>query len=186
MNAEKWQKIKELTSKSLNLPAGERAGFLAGEADEEIRFEAEQLVEAIESSEGFIAQPFLIEEGIAEDADADIFIGEIVGNYLLQQRIGTGGMGAVYLAQKLNSDFKQKVALKLIKRGMDSEAIINRFARERRILSTLKHPNIAQLLDGGVSAEGLPFFVMEYVEGQPLIEFCHEQNSSIEERLRIF
>jgi eukaryotic-like serine/threonine-protein kinase len=186
MNPTKWKTIKETFSAILDLPEAERTECLARETDEEIRLEVEKLLIAHEKAEGFIDKPILIEQGIAEDHAKDNFIGKQIENYLILERIGTGGMGAVYLAIRQNSDFKQKVALKLIKRGMDSEAIQTRFAIERRILSTLKQPNIAQLLDGGISSEGLPFFVMEFVEGKPLNEFCSENNLSLEARLEIF
>ncbi len=186
MDAVKWQNIKNAMSAVLDLPASERADFLAREPDAEICAEVEKLLAAHEQAGGFIDKPILIERGIAEDETKDFLIGKQIENYLILGRIGTGGMGAVYLAERVNSDFKQKVALKLIKRGMDSEAILKRFARERRILSTLKHPNIAALLDGGIASAGLPFFVMELVDGKPLNEFCRENNLSLEKRLEIF
>lgn len=186
MNPAKWQNIKNLLSATLDLPESERDSFLARENDEELRREVEKLLDALDKAEDFIEKPILIEQGVAEDESNDVFIGKNIENYLILEKIGAGGMGAVYLAEKLNSDFKQKVALKIIKRGMDSELILKRFATERRILSSLKHPNIAQLIDGGISSENLPFFVMEFVEGKPLNEFCRENNLSLEERLEIF
>ncbi len=186
MDSAKWQNIKNVMSAALDLPAEKRVDFLAREQDAEVRVEVENLLIAHEQAVGFIDKPILIEQGVAEDKTRDNFIGKQVDNYLILEKIGTGGMGAVYLAERVNSDFKQKVALKLIKRGMDSEAILKRFARERKILSTLRHPNIAQLIDGGVSSEGLPFFAMEYVEGLPLNQYCRERQLSLEERLGIF
>jgi len=186
MDPVKWQSIKNVLSAALDLPETERAEFLARERDEEVRGKVEKLLAAHEKAEGFIDKPLLIAQGVAEDESKDSFPGTQIGNYLILEKIGAGGMGAVYLAERVNSDFKQKVALKIIKRGMDSEAIIKRFATERRILSRLIHPNIAQLLDGGISSEGLPFFVMEYVEGLPLNGFCNENNLELKERLEIF
>ena len=170
----------------LDLPESERAVFLARETDKEVCSEVENLLAAHFKADGFIDKPILIEQGVAVDETNDVFIGKQIENYLVIERIGAGGMGAVYLAERVNSDFKQKVALKIIKRGMDSEAILRRFARERKILSTLKHPNIAQLIDGGISSEGLPFFVMEFVEGKPLNQFCLENNLELNERLKVF
>ena len=170
MDSTSWQKIKELLSALLDLPENEHDSFLSREKDVEIRREVRKLLLAYRRAGHFIEKPALIEQGVAEDEIADDFSGQLIKNYRILELIATGGMGAVYLAERLNSDFKQKVALKLIKRGMDSENILKRFRNERRILSTLKHPNIAGLLDGGISSEGLPFFVMEYVEGQPLIK----------------
>jgi eukaryotic-like serine/threonine-protein kinase len=186
MNPTKWKTIKETFSALLDLPENERAEFLERETDEEIRLEVEKLLAAHEKVENFIDKPILIEQGVVEDEMTDNFIGRQIENYRIAEKIGVGGMGAVYLAERVNSDFKQKLALKIIKRGMDSEAILKRFARERKILSTLKHPNIAQLLDGGISSEGLPFFVMEFVDGKPLNQFCRENNLSLEKHLKIF
>ncbi len=185
MDSLKWKTIKEIFSTVVELPLSERDVFLSN-SNEEIRAEVEKLLIAHEQADDFIENPFLIEQGVAEDETKDALIGKQVENYLILERIGTGGMGAVYLAERLNSDFKQKVALKIIKRGMDSEVILTRFATERRILSTLKHPNTAQLLDGGISSEGLPFFVMEYVDGKPLNQFCDENELALNERLQIF
>ncbi|HQU84991.1 MAG TPA: serine/threonine-protein kinase, partial [Pyrinomonadaceae bacterium] len=186
MDAAKWQNIKQLMSAAIELSAEKRRDFLAQESDIEIRTAVEKLIAAHERAEDFIEKPIAVERGFAEDDTEDVFIGKQIEDYLILERIGAGGMGAVYLAERLHSDFKQKVALKIIKRGMDSEAILKRFARERRILSTLKHPNIAQLLDGGISKEGLPFFVMEYIEGFPLKQFCSIKDVSLEQRLEIF
>lgn len=178
--------MKNVLSAALDLPEAGRADFLSREADEEVRSKVEKLLAAHEKAEGFIDRPLLISQGIAEDESKETFINKRIENYLILEKIGSGGMGAVYLAERVNSDFKQKVALKIIKRGMDSEAILKRFATERRILSTLRHPNIAQLIDGGISTEGLPFFVMEYVEGLPLNQYCRERQLSLEERLGVF
>ena len=186
MDPVKWQNIKNVMSAVLDLPAGERADFLARETESEIRTAVEKLLAAHEEAGAFIDKPLLIEQGLAEDDTQDSLIGARIENYTILERIGAGGMGAVYLAKRVNSDFTQKVALKLIKRGMDSEAILKRFAVERRILSQLKHSNIAQLIDGGIASEGIPFFVMEFVDGKPLNEFCRENYLSLEERLKIF
>ncbi len=92
-------------------------------------------------------------------------------------------MGVVMLAERIDGQFEQRVALKLIKRGMDSEAVLGRFLRERQILARLSHPNIARLLDGGLSADGRPYFVMEYVEGAPLVDYCAAHSLGLRARL---
>src|SRR5215204_4436025 len=182
MDAAKWQNIKNVMSAVLDLPAEARAAFLAREPDAVVRRVVEILLAAHDRAGGFIDKPILIEQGVIQEETADFLAGKQVENYVISERIGTGGMGAVYLARRVNSDFKQKVALKIIKRGMDSEAITRRFAGERKILSRLAHPNIAQLLDGGISSEGLPFFVMEFVDGKPLNQFCNEKSLGLEAR----
>ncbi len=121
-----------------------------------------------------------------EDIDEPSLIGRTVGVYELVEEVGRGGMGTVYRASRSDGEFDQTVAIKLIKRGMDTDAILRRFRRERQILATLDHPNIAYFLSGGSTEEGLPYFVMEYVTGRSLYKYCDENKLSIRERLAIF
>jgi serine/threonine protein kinase/Tfp pilus assembly protein PilF len=116
----------------------------------------------------------------------DSMIGRRIGVYELKKEIGRGGMGAVYLATRADGEFHQTVAIKLVKRGMDTDSVLKRFRRERQILAALNHPNIAYFLGGGSTPDGLPYFVMEYIEGEPLYRFCDENNLSVRERLQIF
>src|SRR5947209_1178956 len=95
-------------------------------------------------------------------------------------------MGAVYLALRADEQYRQQVALKLIRRGMDTDFVLRRFRTERQILAALNHPNIARLLDGGVTESGLPYLVMEYIEGQPLDAYCDSHKLTIAERLKLF
>src|SRR5678815_5241979 len=99
-------------------------------------------------------------------------IGRRIGVYRLDEEIGRGGMGAVYRATRVDGEFDQTVAIKLIKRGMDTDLILKRFRRERQILAALNHPNIAYFLGGGSTDDGLPYFVMEYISGKPLYRYC--------------
>ena len=117
-------------------------------------------------------------------ATTDVFLGRWLGNYHLLERIGQGGMGAIYRARRAGS--AEDVAVKVIKRGMDTSAILRRFETERRILATLDHPNIARLLDAGATPDGVPYFVMEYIAGQPIHRFCDSQQLSVRERLQLF
>jgi serine/threonine protein kinase/tetratricopeptide (TPR) repeat protein len=116
----------------------------------------------------------------------DTLIGRRVGAYRLVREIGRGGMGAVYLGVRADNEFQKRVAVKLIKRGMDTDFILSRFRRERQILASLDHPHIARLLDGGTTEEGRPYFVMEYIDGQPLYRYCDARQLSITERLGLF
>ena len=109
----------------------------------------------------------------------------IAGRYTLQQKIGEGGMGEVWVA-KQTEPVKRKVALKLIKTGMDSKAVVQRFEQERQALALMDHPNIAKVLDGGLTPTGQPFFVMELVNGLPLTKFCDEARLTTKERLELF
>jgi serine/threonine-protein kinase len=112
--------------------------------------------------------------------------GETVGAYRLIEPLGRGGMGEVYLGERVDGRFEQKVAVKLVKRGMDSVEILRRFARERRILARLEHPGIARLLDGGETPDGRPYFVMERVEGETITDYCRARDVPLEDRLRLF
>lgn len=109
-----------------------------------------------------------------------------LGNYKVIKEIGRGGMGAVYLAQRADEQYEKRVAIKLIKRGMDTESVLRHFRTERQILAGFDHPNIARLFDGGMTENGLPYFIMEYVEGLPIDEYCNAHALSISERLKLF
>ena len=121
---------------------------------------------------------------LAGNGGENVFTEKQIGNYKIVREIGRGGMGAVYLAER--EDFRQMVALKVIKRGMDTDEIVKRFRRERQVLASLNHRFIARLLDGGTTEKDLPFFVMEYVEGLPITEFCDRKKLNIEQRLELF
>lgn len=123
--------------------------------------------------------------GQLNDIKTASMIGCRIGVYRLEQEIGRGGMGAVYRAERVDGEFDQTVAIKLIKRGMDTDQILTRFRRERQILAALNHPNIASFLGGGSTDDGLPYFVMEYISGRSLYAFCDENRLTIPERLRI-
>ncbi len=112
--------------------------------------------------------------------------GQRIGAYELLRRVGRGGMGEVYEARRPGADFEQKVAIKLLRRGLDSEDIVRRFLRERRILAQLEHPGIARLIDGGVSDDGLPYLVMEFVDGSALIEAANAHALDLDTRLQLF
>ncbi|MCW5956994.1 MAG: protein kinase [Pyrinomonadaceae bacterium] len=121
-----------------------------------------------------------------EENSVDTLKGRRVGAYQLENEVGRGGMGAVYRAVRVDGEFDQVVAVKLIKRGMDTDMILRRFRRERQILATLNHPNIAYFLGGGSTEDGLPYFVMEYIDGLPLFKYCSNNQLTIRERLIVF
>src|SRR5262249_47952835 len=106
--------------------------------------------------------------------------------YRITRLIGRGGMGDVYEAERDDEQFRQKVAIKLIKRGMDTEFARGRFLRERRILGSLYHPNISRLLGGGATPGGLPHLVMEFVAGAPITDYCRRRQLSVNEKLKLF
>ncbi len=122
---------------------------------------------------------------IEEDAEAAVEL-ERAGPYRLIRKLGRGGMGQVFLGVRDDEAFKRYVAVKVIRRGMDTDDILKRFRVERRILASLNHPGIAQLLDGGATDEGVSYFVMEYVDGDPITKYCDENRLSLPDRLRLF
>jgi eukaryotic-like serine/threonine-protein kinase len=184
MKSEDWQRLKETFNAIIELPEPERAAALE-KCDAGVRREVEKLIAAASEAADFIAEPAFIEVGFSEENQTDFYTGRQIDSYQLLKAIGHGGMGTVYLAAR-RDDFEKRVALKLIKRGMDTNSVLKRFVMERQILAQLEHPLIANLLDGGSTADGLPYLVMEYVEGQPVTKFCAARDLSIEDRLRLF
>ena len=186
MDRDRWQRVEALFHEVLDRPAAERDAFLraACAGDEALYNEVRVLLDADDA-------PHSLLDGRAIDVVEPASVvalpeGTRVGPYRVLRSIGTGGMGVVYLAERADGQFEQRVALKLIKRGMDSETILARFHAERRILARLQHPNIASLLDGGMTDDGLPFFTLEYVDGRPITEYCDEHRLPIEDRLDLF
>jgi eukaryotic-like serine/threonine-protein kinase len=186
MNPERWKKIDELFQAALECPTVERESFLARAcgADDDLRAEVRSLLASHEKATLAL-----------HTADLDkLYLGFVeeetpqgqIGNYKLLREIGRGGMGAVYLAERDDQTYHKQVAIKLVKRGMDSDFILNRFLSERQILAAFDHPNIARLLDGGTTSTGLPFFVMEYIEGKPLNDYCEANELTVPERLKLF
>jgi eukaryotic-like serine/threonine-protein kinase len=196
---ERWARIDALFGEALDRPAPERLDFLAAECGEDRELydavrsllEDEAAAGALigESVTGFVPDLLaaLPPEGDADDHDdGDPVVGRIVGPYRLVAELGRGGMGAVYLAERADGEFEKRVALKLVKRGMDTDEILRRFRFERRILAGLEHPNIARLYDGGASEDGRPYLVMELVEGEKITDYCDHRRLDIDERLRLF
>lgn len=154
--------------------------------DPEMAQEVTDLIQAMERKggavEGAIEESF---RALLDDEEGESIAQRRLGPYRMIREIGRGGMGAVYEAER-QDEFRKRVAIKLIPRGMHSELAVRRFVRERQILAALEHPHIARLLDGGVTSGGRPYLVMEYVEGQPLPAWCDARRLDVEARLRIF
>ncbi|MBS1797219.1 MAG: protein kinase [Acidobacteria bacterium] len=186
MNPADWQKIKTLFNEAVELEPAARAEFFAAHDDDdpEILDEVRRLLAAAEKNN--FETPVAQIAPLWPDEAAEELIGQRIGDYEIRRELGRGGMGVVFEAVREKEDFSQTVALKLLKRGMDSDAMLRRFRHERQILAALEHPHIARLLDGGMSADGRSFFAMEYVDGRPLDEYCDENNLGVRERLRLF
>jgi serine/threonine-protein kinase len=188
MTPDRWHKIKEILQTALERNAGERAEYLdaACAGDPTLRSEVEELLDAHDRAGDFLETPAL-EHLLEFGKEApDLFAGKHVGPYRMERLIGRGGMGLVYLAVRDDQEFRKRVAVKVVKRGMDTDEILRRFRHERQTLAALEHPNIARLLDGGTTDDGLPYFVMEYIEGMAIDEYCDVHRLSIVERLMLF
>ena len=176
MNPERWQRIEELFRTVIDRPAAERDNYLTRvcDGDEELRREVLSLL-ALDTSEDFIRDPIANAALSLSAKPKDDLTGERIGPYRVVRLIGRGGMGDVYEAERDDDQFRQQVAIKIIKRGMDTDFVRDRFLRERQILASLDHPHIARLIDGGATEDGRPYFVMEFVDGEPITDYCRRR-----------
>ncbi|HKU61065.1 MAG TPA: protein kinase [Gemmatimonadales bacterium] len=179
----RFERLEALFHQALPLDPAARSALLdqACQDDPALRSEVERLLAAHDRAGGFIQVPAATLGG----AVAEPVAGRRIGSYRVVRELGRGGMGAVYLAERADGGFAQTVAIKLIKRGMDTDHVLARFRAERQILASLDHPNIARLVDGGSTDEGLPYLVMEYIDGQPIDAYADERRLSVADRVRL-
>lgn len=187
---EQWDRIKWILDTAVERPESERAAYMKKECggDGPLLDEVASLLAAYERAEtaGAFDSPFFGSPGRGGEHDhLPSMIDRRIGRFRILRLLGEGGMGSVYLADRVDGQFEQRVAIKFIRRGFGSDEL-RRFRAEREILGRLEHPNIARILDGGFTDEGLPFIALEYVEGSPLTEYCHGRGCGMEERLEIF
>ena len=183
---EQWRRIKDIFLDAIEISEGERENFVFNKCGQqsEIYVEVKEFLSVHFDSEKFIEEPaFQINKVFSDDADQTE---KHFGNYKIIREIGAGGMGAVFLAMRDDGEFIQKAAIKIIRQTVADSQLINRFKRERQILAALNHPNIAKLLDGGVSKDGLPFLAMEFIEGEAITKFAAHKNLNLEQRLKLF
>jgi TolB-like protein/Flp pilus assembly protein TadD/tRNA A-37 threonylcarbamoyl transferase component Bud32 len=192
MTPERWQKVEEIFQAAVDLVPEERSRYIAEACagDTGLERDVESLLSQHDSAGELLDQPFygnteldMLGSFVEEE---DPMLGRRLGSYRIEREIGRGGMGAVYEASRADNEFNKRAAIKLVKRGMDTDFILRRFRKERQILAALDHPHIAGLLDGGTTDDGLPYFVMEYIEGQPLYNYCDAHQLNITERLKLF
>jgi serine/threonine protein kinase len=189
MTPERWRQVKEIFHAAVELAPEARPAFLeqrcggnAGVLDE-----LRRLLESHDEAEDFIEEPALVSASkILPTGESGFWTGRMIGRYRVVREIGRGGMGSVLLATRADEQFEKFVAIKLVRRGMDSEDLLRRFRTERQILASLEHPHVARLLDGGMTEDGLPYLVMEYVEGEPLDKYCDGHELTTNERLLLF
>ncbi len=179
---------EKIFADALALPAGERLGFLnsACGGDAELRQRIEGLLAASDAADGFMESPPLALPIAESSGSATTEIAEKqIGRYKLLQKIGEGGCGVVYMAEQ-EEPVRRRVALKVIKLGMDTKAVIARFEAERQALALMDHPHIARVLDAGATETGRPYFVMELVRGIKVTDYCDQQKFSTAQRLALF
>src|SRR5256712_1742424 len=189
MQPERWRRIEELFQSALDHDPSQRGAFLdeACAGDPSLRREVESLIVSYEKS-GNLSHAAGFEEGLKllGGPQDESLAGRRIGPYEVIREIGRGGMGEVCLAARADDAFQKEVAIKLVKRGLDTDFFVHRFRDERQILANLDHPNITKLLDGGTTEEGLPYFVMEYIKGEPIDRYCDARELNINERLKLF
>ena len=180
---ERWAQIKRVLQGALDLPSAERPSYLdhACGNDTELRLEVESLMAAHAASEGFLDAPAALPSSPPPEHFAP---GYTLGKYQIVQMIGEGGMGTVY--QALREDIRKLVAIKVVKRSMHNEFVLSRFANERQILAHFDHPHITKFLDSGLTADGRPYFVMEFIAGRQIDVYCDEHKLSTRQRLNLF
>ena len=191
MRPERWNQIEGLFLQAVEMPSQERERFLGEvcQGDETLRHELNSLLACDVPETPLVKGSFLPPPSGPTNCVSSTVIdmaGRRIGPYRLVRLLGRGGMGSVHLAVRDDDQYKKEVAIKLLKRGMDTDFMLHRFRQERQILASLEHPFIARLIDGGATDDGLPYFVMEYVDGLPITKYCAEQNLDMEERLRLF
>jgi serine/threonine protein kinase/tetratricopeptide (TPR) repeat protein len=194
MTPERWHQIEEIFHEALDLEAGPRAKFIKQKAgdDGELKAEVERLLSQFDEASSFIEQPLYdsaknaVLSSLLDETDEDPMVGTVLGNYRIEREVGRGGMGAVYEAYRADGEFRLRVALKVVKRGVDTDFVLRRFRNERQILAAFDHPFITRLIDGGSTPDGRPYFVMEFIDGQTLYRYCDKNRLSIDQRLELF
>lgn len=176
---------KELLLATLDLPTMERNSYLekACQGNRELKNRIQLLLKNVEESGSFMAEPVVdLNRTTAMDP---VEVGRHIDRYRIMEQLGEGGMGIVFVAEQ-TEPVRRRVALKIIKPGMDSKAVVARFEAERQALAMMDHPNIARVLDAGTTREKLPYFVMELVRGLPITQYCDQAKTSLHERLKLF
>lgn len=189
-----WDRADRIFDEALDLPPGERAAFLdrACGGDAELFALVSRLLASAEDATSGVKPGGALQGPLWNELQGELAredepgAGTLVGRYRIVRELGRGGMAVVYLAERADGQFEQQVALKLLKRGVDTDEVVGRFDQERQILALARHPGLARLLDGGVGPGGRPYLVMEYVAGRPIDLYADDQRLSVAERLRLF
>jgi len=195
MDRENWNQVERIVDTALTMDSSQRGSYIEEccKGDSELKTQVITLLESIEKAK---TSDFLEDDRKYSEFEADLhnlhkpagdsLIGHEIDVYKITGLIGHGGMGSVYTAQRSDELYEKHVAIKILPRGMDTPANITRFRREQQILAKLNHPNISRLLDGGITENGLPYLVMEYVDGIPLHEYCDTHQLTLDKRIVLF
>lgn len=186
MDPERWKKIEQLCFEATDLEGDERTIYLTNSCGDDKMLLTEILSLLEQADTGLLLQPFVTLRSSSLFFDETSPAEQLVGPYRLIREIASGGMGQVFLAVRSDEQFKRYVALKLIRKELVNETILNRFYDERQILASLNHPFIARLFDGGTTAEEVPWFAMEYVDGIPVTDYFEQSKTSTEDIIRMF
>jgi len=190
-SADQWRALQAMLDQALDLPQSERESHVQSlrDVDDAMRAELLRLVRAAAESDDFLSRPVveLVEPFVEPLAAQPVALadGELVGPYRTLRELGRGGMGSVYLAERMDDPTGPCVAIKILPPDLQTDRSLRRFHEEQHILASMEHPAIARLLDGGVSDRALPYFVMEYVNGVPIDVYCDEHRLTIGDRLRL-
>ena len=180
MDAERWQLIEDHFHQALELSGSAQQAYLDGlEAkNPDIARMVRQLMDSHHASDSFLNRELLFDQNLES--------GVQIGPWKIIRQIGKGGMSTVYLAERADGKFERQVAIKSLQGIMPGRERYQRIIKEQQILARLQHKNIAQLLDAGITGEGRPYFILEYVDGEPVTQWCNNNNIGIDGRLRIF
>ena len=186
MTSEEWQQVKQVLNDALETPAEERAAFLdqATNGNTRLRAEVESLLASYRHAGAFIEAPAATPASMVQPES--LSPGSSLGPYRIVQLIAEGGMGSVYQAVRVDDLYRKVVAVKVVRRSVYGEYALKRFDTERQILAHLDHPSIARLLDGGTTPDGRPYFVMDFIAGTPIDEYCDARRLTVAERLKLF
>ena len=189
MQSENWKKVKDLLDQALEVDVRQRMAFILDSGfDPEVQQEVESLLSFEEESEQLmhLSAVEFSRDFFDGNGEKGSLIGQQIGVYRIVSELGYGGMGVVYLAERADDKFEQKVALKVLKREMNTALLRKRFQHEREILASLDHPNIARLVDAGTTEDQIPFFAMDYVDGIPIDDYCNKHGLDLNARLDLF
>ncbi|MEY2544008.1 MAG: eukaryotic-like serine/threonine-protein kinase [Verrucomicrobiota bacterium] len=187
MNADRWQKLKSILAEALEQETPSARSVVIGRScadDADLLHEIESLMAEADQTDSFEECAENLAIAVPQEDASEI--GRRVGAYIIIREIGHGGMGTVYLAARADGYFEKQVAIKVLNRGAATEDVVRRFRAEREVLAKLDHPNIARLMDAGTMDDGRPYFVMEYIDGVPIIRFVEEKGLAFQERLDLF